>query len=80
MWKEGQNLECEGRPSKEGEACPRECDCGRNRDVIQRKVCSPSGSDQPLNDMGRWESQDVGSGLSSASKQLCNPEYFAYPF
>ena len=45
MWKEGQNLECEGRPSKEGEACPRECDCGRNRDVIQRKVCSPSGSD-----------------------------------
>ena len=41
MWKEGQNLECEGRLSKEGEVCLRECDCGRSSDVITEKVLLP---------------------------------------
>ena len=41
MWKEGQNLECEGRLSKEGEVCPGECDCGRSSDVITEKVLFP---------------------------------------
>ena len=43
MWKEGQNLECEGRLRKERSA-PENVTVEEAVMSLQRKFCSPSGS------------------------------------
>ena len=79
MWKEAQNPELEGHLSEEGEVCPRECDC-RSTDLITEERSVPHLVLSSLQMTWEKGKLGVGSGPSSASKLLCNFEYFAHPF